>query len=165
MSYVKLPQVCEDYGLGYQDVNQAADNCEALLALYDAKHGALEPPTGGTDPSPWTRVGKHDDFYVARTCLRVSMTQAGSVVTLTVEATGRGVLGVSRIGTGQYVIDLVGGVGLWRGFVQVEDFGVTTHHTTYQYQNQLYLTVWELSGTAFVAADFDFQVWVWGTGT
>lgn len=164
MSYVKLPQVCEDYGLGYQDVNQAADNCEALFALYDANHGTEEPPPG-YDPNPWHHAGKHDHITIARTCLRVSMTQVGSVVTVAVEASGRGVLGVTRIGAGQYVIDLAAAVGEWRGFVQVEEFGVTTHHTTYQYLQQLYITVWELTGTAFVAADFNFQVWVWGNGT
>ena len=54
-TYAKLPLMAQDYPLGYQTVNQAADNIEAVRAAFAAEHllgfgggiPTLPPPPGG----------------------------------------------------------------------------------------------------------------------
>lgn len=66
MSYVKLFKVTQDFPLGYQTLNQAIDNNEALKDLYDVKH-FIPSGNNGAFTSDFMTVGRHDDILIART--------------------------------------------------------------------------------------------------
>ena len=164
MSYAKIPKVCRDYGLGFQDFNQACDNVDATVALYDVRHGVGSQPSGSTQ-NPWAQFGKHDDPRICRTLLRIQNTTIGSIVSSSTVVAGTGIASAQRVGAGQWQIDLRSGVGTFAPVVQVEDSGTEVFHfTVYSFDMSLLITFWQLSGGVFVAADVDFSVFVWGSG-
>lgn len=167
MAYSKLPKVCIDYGLGFDDFNQACDNADAMFDLYDVRHGTGEPNNlnNPSDDNPWLRFGKHDDPLVARTLTRVQVDTSTTVPQATIAVQGVGITAVERLATGQFSVRFVGGVGFWRSLVQVEASSSATRGVTcYEGGGALFLTTWELSGGTFSAADMDFCVFVWGSG-
>jgi hypothetical protein len=164
MSYAKIPKICPDYGLGFNDFNQACDNADALVELYDVRHG-LESTPAGVDRNPWLRFGKHDDAAICRTLTRIQFTTTGGFTSFAPAVSGEGIVATQRLGDGYFQVDLQQGVGVFSIFVQVEATGAETRHiTTYRYGSTAYLTLWTLSGGTFIAGDFDFSVFIWGSG-
>lgn len=162
MSYVKLPLVCEDHAVGYQSVNQLADNAAALRDAYGLAHGLLEPPPG-LDSNPWSRAGRHNTIEVARTVARVRYSTAGVV---TIDVQGSGIRSLAKSGTGQWQVELVSGIGDWRAALTPEGTSTTVRgHTVYDSGTALLVTTWELGGGTFAPTDFDFSLVVWGAGT
>jgi hypothetical protein len=116
MAYAKLPLIIQDYGLGFQSVNQAADNEQALRDAYDAEHYVESVAFLGFGFSSVEKeFGAHDSFLIPRAVASVKT----STVTLTTGSTstvfwfdiispnGRVISAqATRIATGVYVLPL-----------------------------------------------------------
>lgn len=136
MAYSKLQKVIQDFALGYQTVNQASDNIDAVRTDYFVKHGSQTIPSLGdpTKPSinfgsgpnggltsqpqagsqPWLKYGRHNDPLNPRgvVYINVFLITLGSTSTslpslnLTVSSDWIGV--PTRLSQGQYFFPLFG---------------------------------------------------------
>ena len=100
MSYVKLFNVCSDFALGIQTLNQAIDNNKALLDQFDLRHrvdrgSSVFPP------------GKHDDPLIARSVADYYVSTSNGVTTAAPFFAGQFISAAPvRIGVGQWRIYL-----------------------------------------------------------
>lgn len=169
MAYSKLPKLCQDYPLGFQDINQAIDNNAALRDLYDVRHGILEPGPGSAGGRPpWTLAGRHDDAHVQRTVAHVTVSTQGAFVSGSLTVSGSAITAISRGGTGQWVLS-VSNLSAWWAAGQPHDTAASQRKVTcYRVlptsgQHLLYVTTYALDSGAFAATDYDFSVALWGT--
>lgn len=107
MAYAKLPKAIQDYGLGYQTVNQAKDNEAAYRTILDAKHhlNGLGSTLIGTGD------GHHDDLRIPRAVALVEvstvqvMGQTNAFAGYTILSNDGGILqpgGLQRLSQGAY---------------------------------------------------------------
>lgn len=169
MAYSKLAKVCQDYPLGYQDINQAIDNNAAIRDLWDVRHGLLEPASGaGGGRLPWTVAGRHDDFFVPRSVALVEVGSSGGVIFGEMTVDGDAFGDIVRISTGKWILN-INNLTAWWAVAQCMG-GTTTQRRLNLHrsvpttgQHALYISTYELSSGAFVETDIDFSVSVFGT--
>lgn len=94
-----------DHAVGFQCVNRAIDNNDALKDLYDVKHAL---GVNGQDPyrQPTRAIGRHDDILIARTVVTFEVDSTTLVPTLRPVVSGPvlGDLFYTRIAAGQWRI-------------------------------------------------------------
>lgn len=167
MSYVKLPTTVSDHAIGFQTVNQANDNGEALLDLYAEKHMV---PTTATAGAPfWQRnvFGKHNDPLIERGNADFYVDSTSGVTPVLGARLSSGIFGA----TAQRV-----DVGVWRVYIAAPQvfFAVATPRATAAgerkancfisygpYGPLILVSTWEKSGS-WATADYDFGLCVWG---
>ena len=169
MSFVKLPKVIQDYGLGKETINKANDNNAQLRDAYAEKHGTKDPNAG----NPWHQVGQHDDDLVARTVLRVRQVTYVIDPVPFVFAAGPGMppVGGFLIGGGGHFTINVALDSLRAMVIAEQDDSTPTRIVRWNYTTPsatapvrgLEIWLYELSGGAFALADYDFQLQLWGT--
>jgi|GEM_PF-6440384 len=62
MAYSKLPKVIQDFGLGYQTVNQARDNLQFLYDGFAVEHGELDVGSGSQFEKIKALAGRFEDY-------------------------------------------------------------------------------------------------------
>jgi hypothetical protein len=191
MTFVKLPTVCQDYGLGYQSVNQLADNMDAVRELYAAKHGSIIPfvpvgiaghggPAGALNGAQaWEIYGRHNDLKIPRAVARVDVfigLGGGSFVSgvfPTLQVASSLIQGYVRSGVGEYVIRISGNIPVAFGPVacQQSSSGPTRFaRTRFALQGDtaaytgIYISLFDLSAGDFIAADYGFSLPIYATG-
>lgn len=167
MSYLKLFTTVQDHAVGYQSVNQARDNGDALKDLYDAKH---QLGTNGYQPySPtrsYTAIGRHDDIKIARSVADFvvdSTSFASPVLSIRVSGPIFGIINAARITTGQ-----------WRIFVSTpqrfsvvalvkasasSDRKATCYRASSINGPHVVVTTWNVATAAKVDYDFSLVLW------
>lgn len=182
MPYTKLPFLADsDHVVGFQTVNQARDNLLEHYVVLSLRHGVVETNTGIPGAtfvaSVPTRYGNHNDTRIPRSVYRLTPSTA--------LATGGGaafgqpqfgastqnvVSGVERIDVGVYFATVL---GLQQFYAVVEP--TVPNATTVRVviptsflpgqatPPGITFECLELSGTTWVAADFDFDCAIYGT--
>lgn len=102
MSYVKLPKHVTDAPLGYQTINQANENGDALRAIYAVNHGLGEGQDG-----EWGKAGNHNDPSIPKTICNLKYALS-FFETYTLMATGAAVKSISHAGTGHVEVRVGG---------------------------------------------------------
>jgi len=102
---------CQDYGISVGVVNQARGNLEAMKTAWETEHGTVRPSTVGghllTLGDPYNAFGRHNTPYVPRASVRVKPTSSSSVaLTITPDALGGVVRGITKVATGTWQIAL-----------------------------------------------------------
>lgn len=180
MSYVKLPKVIQDFGLGYQTVNDLANGEQALFDAWALRHvegGAGGGGGGGLSLPPGAKyIGQHDDMLVPRAVALVQVfTVPGTPngwTYLPIYTTTGGYLqagAVGRIASGTFLI-AVGNMhaeDTWAEVSAVGD-GSTVRHCDARFVPSLgggpwvgfYVRTYELNTVTgeFQTADFDFSL-------
>lgn len=172
-TYAKLPLMAQDYPLGYQTVNQAADNIEAVRAAFAAEHllgfgggiPTLPPPPGGA-----YSTGHHNVATIVRSLVTCTpLTVAPGVIGLQANKSyPRWTPYVTRYGVGTVFISVAGLVGFY-GVPMVRDNGTNpnliqtvSRATTNSQAGGVLCTTFSLSAGAFVLTDFPFSIFVYG---
>lgn len=131
MAFSKLYSVVPDGAIGYQTLNQAADNNAELRTQTFVEHGTREPGTpGGLTRNPsapdYARLGRHNLLEIPRT---VSQMQLYLLPSLTIQTslvwTGVGINSVWRWSTGVYLAHVVGLSTFWATAVALAGSSVT----------------------------------------
>lgn len=155
MSYAKQFYVTADFILGYQTINQAIDNSDAI---YDAM--ALTHKTNEDD------TGTHDMPLTARDILKYNGASASATGYPSLLSTRSTVIFPTRFSTGVYFFPVSGLSSYWGTatasvtsatpitFIQVEAITSGTPG--------LMVRTYELGTTAFVLTDFDFWLAIHG---
>ncbi len=126
MSYLKLPKTTMDHAVGFQSINQAIDNNDALFSQFDFRHSV---GVGGNSPFgfPTRALGRHDDILIARTVadFAIDTARADPVLVPYVSGPVLGALNYVRLAVGQWRIfiasaQLVGVVGLMKSTGSVD---------------------------------------------
>lgn len=169
MTYSKLPKICQDYPLGFQDVNQAIDNNAAIRDLYDVRHGVLtSAPGAGSSRNPWTLAGRHDDVHVQRTVALVTVSTSYGIASGSLTVSGGAITAIARAGTGQWTL-AISGLATWWAIGQPHDTAASSRKVTcYRIQptsgqHLLDVTTYALDAGSFAATDYDFSLAIWGT--
>lgn len=111
MAYSKQPKTIQDFGLGYQSVNQAADNEQALRDAYATEHFESDVITGfGLSAIP--TMGHHDHVLIPRAIGVVKAATIGGASVITwfdlLSTDGGHVQQLIRLTAGVYLIPLAG---------------------------------------------------------
>lgn len=170
MAYSKLPLTDQDHFIGYQSVNQAIDNNDALADLYDAKHSL---GVGGADPfgAPLRAVGRHDDICIARSVADFEVVTTLAVPALRARVSGPvfGSLSFSRLAAGKWRVfiaapRLVGVTALMKSTGSTD--AKATCYLVYDPTTgpSVLVTTWLQSGGTWAAADLPFSLVAWGQG-
>lgn len=168
MSYVKLPTTVSDHAVGFQTVNQANDNGEALLDLYAEKH-MVPGVTATAGAGFWVRnfAGKHNDILIARATadFYVDSTNFTPALGARLSSGIFGTIAPQRIDA-----------GVWRIYIATSQnfFCVATPRATAAGERKadcyissgpsgslVIVSTWEKSG-GWATADMDFSLCVWG---
>ncbi len=183
MSFKKLYKVVPDEGLGFQTLNQAADNNAEMRIQMFVEHGDREPgvfrsvaaPMGLTRPPvlpDYARIGRHDLVEIPRTVSNLSLYLTPSLsVGTQLGWSGVGVDSIWRIGVGEYLAHVVGLSSFWAipcGLVGASVTSLTPQirpfYPSASNNNNagLWISTYALSGGAFVAADSVFTFALYG---
>lgn len=163
-TYSKLGKVCQDFALGYPDLNQAIANTDAMRDAYAAKHGTKEPaPSNTYGTNPWQVAGHHNDPLVTRTIARVHTVFVSGVLAPQIDVLGPAISGITRIGTGQWQVD-IDQLSNWWLFVNIEASSNTPCRKAVVYTSggSAFISLYDLSAGTFALTDLDFDVQVWG---
>lgn len=161
-SYVKLHLVVADFAVGYQSVNQAIDNNQALYDQLNAGHST--GIRGGAYGDPFLQPGQHDDPLVARTVLQVGVNTAVTPPTASAVTTGPMLYGQPiRMDTGYWRIkvttpQLVGAVATCRATGTVDRYA-TCRVVMDASGPYVDVSTWNIAAAAKVDCDFDVVLW------
>lgn len=183
MAYTKLTKVLRDFALGYQSVNAAQDNEQALRDGYDAEHIDLTADSASGSGSgiitPISMNGMHDAVNIPRAIavIDVALVKAGIGNTKTefwfdlLTAGGKHVVpaGLSRLALGVYLLKLksTDDLSVWiEAHPEGGASGVRFINTRYSSQlagapiTGVLLNLFELNSTTgkFAAADYPFSL-------
>lgn len=168
MSYLKLPTTVQDHAIGYQTVNQANDNGEALLDFYATKH--MVPGQTATAGAPfWQRnfAGKHNDQLIARAVADFYVDSTSGITPALGARMSSGIFGTIA----PQRLD----AGVWRIYIAASQnfFCVAQPRATAAGERKancylssgpsgslVIVSTWEKSGS-WATADMDFSLCVW----
>lgn len=167
MAYSKLPLTTQDHFIGYQSVNQAIDNNQALADLYDAKHSL---GVGGGNPfgMPTRAVGRHDDILIARSVADFEVDTSIATPTLRALVNGPIFGGVvyQRVAAGRWRIfvatpQLVGAVALMKSTTSVDQ--KATCYLIYDPTRgpTISVSTWVQDAGSWTTDDLPFSLVVW----
>lgn len=138
MAFKKLYRVVQDSPLGYQTVNQMADNHADLRTQLLVQHGYSDPDgfagigkvIGGTPPAPpdFHLLGRHDLTEIPRgvaQTLVFSQFAGFGTFSSGLAWTGPGISSVQWISTGIYFLPVVGLSEFWAKVTPLTAVGVT----------------------------------------
>lgn len=168
MAYLKLFKVESDFALGFQTLNQARDNGEAMKDLYDVNHslgvdGYMNPYglIGGL-----LSIGRHDDRLIARTVLRFAVdTTLPTPVAVPLVGGPMTFAPPVRLGVGQWQVrllnsQLIGAVGLAESNAIV-DRKVTCLVANGSGSPSITVSTWNVATPALADFNFDLVVWAY----
>lgn len=171
MSYSKLFKVAQDFPLGFQTLNQARDNGEALKDLYDTRHAiGINGYSPGTNP--FSEVGRHDDALIPRTVVRFAVDTSASPSLLFSYVTGPMLVGVTydltytRLGTGQWRI-YIATPAIYAGIATPEPTGAApdqkanVYITNANFTPSVIVTTWDRAGGSWAKTDYNFFMCFW----
>lgn len=179
MPYTKLPFLADsDHVVGFQTVNQARDNLLEHYGVLSLRHGVVESGAQWLlAPSAMSRrYGNHNDTRIPRSVYRLSPSTAVATGGASFgqpqfgASTQNVVSGVERIDVGVYFATVL---GLQQFYAVVEP--TVPNATTVRVviptsflpgqatPPGITFECLELSGTTWVAADFDFDCAIYGT--
>lgn len=176
MAYVKTYKVVPDSAVGFATINSIAANAAELRTQMLIQHGGDESwyRTKGAGPIDYAALGRHNLVEVAR-----SVGYAGTFVqTLTSTGiamtwTGPGIPLVWKVGTGDYLMPVVGLSRFWATVTPVGGTSVTylspqvrPFFATVANGNNagLRINTFALNGSSvFAAADMSFAIALYGT--
>ena len=167
MSYVKLIKTVQDHAVGFQSVNQAIDNNQALVDAFNLRHAI---GVGGNAPfrRPLASVGRHDDILIARSVADFTVDTTLSVPALTAVIAGPlfGTTDYARISAGQWKIPLAtpqffGAVALMKSTASTDV--KATCYASYDPSRgaSVYVSTWIIDTGAWVTDDLPFSLVVW----
>jgi hypothetical protein len=168
MTYVKLPKTVRDHAVGFQSLNQANDNGEAVLDIYELKHLV---PTSATAGSPfWQRnvPGKHNDILIARATADFFIDSTSGITPSLGASLSGGIFGTiapQRIGTGQWRIYLATSQNFFCVATPRATTGVERKATCFISSGPsgslVIVSTWERA-PSWARTDFNFSLAVWG---
>lgn len=186
MAFKKLYKVIQDGCLGFQTVNQHADNCADLRTQLLVQHGSndhamygtiagFNSPGGALPPAAvdYRRLGKHNLPEIPRTVLQTTLYLANTSTVPQIGSEviwgGPGIPMCWRIGVGQYLLPVIG-LGLFWGkataLVGASISGIEPQvRVLYSSQggnNALSVTTYQLDTGDFVPADQSFTLALYG---
>lgn len=110
MSYSKIPLVCQDYALTYQDVNKAQTNLDTAHDALTAQHGSGFAQTfrGVTQPlTPMDVAGRHNWPGICRAVAAVSPYGSSVAISLsTVQPSNYVIRSVTRLAAGAWLVEV-----------------------------------------------------------
>lgn len=176
MAYVKLYKVVTDGPIGYQTVNQLADNAADLRTQMLVEHGDHEAGSGvlrGASAADYNALGKHNLEEVPRT-VGYAATYIQTISTLGVQWqwVGPGIPFLWKVGTGDYLLPVVGLSTFWAVVTPVAGTTVTYlsprvrpfYATSANGNNAgIRINTFALSAGDFVAADMSFGLALYGS--
>lgn len=173
MAYVKLPMCNEDYAIGYQTINQARDNQDAVFGALDAEH------VGSTGV---LAIGSHRAEKIPKAIAQIfgtaaNVTSFGGVPSVAWYGSySPCLLAPDRISTGIYVVPVRNLSTYWGEVIpQVTSqtpiplikcrsvFGTPSTVYGSNAGPALVITCYEMGTGALVATDFDFTLTVYGS--
>jgi len=181
MSFVRLYKVVQDSPVGYQTVNQLADNAEDLQTNMGVEHGETEYPGAGSKAGGglaiprWDALGHHNLIEIARTVSRsyLFLNNASQVPAIgsALGWTGPGIPWLLKIDVGVYFLPVLGLSSFWAVPMHFSGSGVTylppqvrpfTASTANGPVNGLWVSTYELAGGNFTSQDRDFSLALYG---
>lgn len=172
-TYVKLPKVLSDYGLGLQTVNQAIDNLESQRAAFAVYHGQTEAQDFRdyvAFPVAWDLLGVHDELQIPRAIVQVTNEVLTPSLTRP-ECAGLGgiVTEFQHLGTGLYFF-AVAALGAFYG--EAVPIGTTSslylpqprshYSTTAGQPSGIYVSCYDMGSGSMTLADLEFSLTVYG---
>jgi hypothetical protein len=181
MSYSKLPLVCEDFGLGLQNVNTAKGNLEEFMTDWSAEHAARAAVVAAGSPvntqDRYDIFGRHNTPHVPRAVIDVSVATAiGGVLSISVVEAVNTVLAVDRLSTGVWFVTMAAPLSLFFGDPQPAQPDATAARWCIargntgnggiagSSSNGLIITTYELSSGDFALKDYSFTCGVYSYG-
>lgn len=180
MAYVKLFKVLVDSPLGYQSVNQAADNFADIRTQLSVEHGTNEYGAsfglwgvlnGAGFGLKYDLIGRHNLPEIPRS-VGYAATYLAAFVVNAFRWAGPGIPYVIRNSAGNYTVPVVGLSSFWAKVSQVGSASVTNLEpqvrpfypaATNRFTVGLNIITYQLSGAALVATDMDFSIALYGT--
>lgn len=115
MAYTKLQKGVQDFGLGFQSINNLIAGIDQMRADYLVKHSPLaaqsQAGTGAINSgAPWLSPGRHNDLFIPRGSLHITVSSwtpmSGGAVqaTTTLDLGSFGIAQVSRLTEGLYLV-------------------------------------------------------------
>lgn len=181
MAFVKLYKVMQDGAVGYQTINQLAENAADLRAQMLTEHGGYDPSvfhssvaTGFGPPAPapipYDQLGHHNITEiprgVAQTLIFSQFAGFGTFSTGVAWNTP-GITSVQWVSTGVYFLPVVGLSTFWAKVTPLVAVGITALEPQVRQINTasymgtisgLRVSLFKLVGAAFVADDQAFTV-------
>lgn len=174
MAYSKLPKAIQDYGLGYQTINQAIDNIEAIRDVYGVEHNITDALTFAGAASSIPEWGQHNHSAIAKSVAIVNVYSYSVVSGVTqyafnVSLSGRVIRNVTRFQAGIYVVltdQLTNASANATPVATTSAVRMCKVHplpvTTGQFGWIVALKEQASAGAAFSVSDFSFHFRVWG---
>ncbi len=185
MAFVKLYRVVEDSPLGYQTVNQMADNQADLRTQLLVQHGYSDPNgftgigkvIGGTVAAPpdFHLLGRHDLTEVPRgvaQTLVFSQFAGFGTFSTGLAWTGPGISSVQWVSTGVYFLPVVGLATFWAKVTPLVAVGVTALEPQVRQMftstlggpiTGLQVSLFKLDAGDFIPDDQAFTIALYGT--
>lgn len=162
MSYAKLFKVVPDFPLGFQTLNQANDNGEAILDAFDLRHGSPQLANGNRS-TPLEYPGHHDDPRIARTVADFRVDAQLLELVPLVSGPIFGTLFVTRLGVGQWRIyvstpALFAAVALMKSTTSV-DYRATCYIAYATNGPCVTVSTWNVATPAREDLDFSLILW------
>lgn len=169
-TYAKQYFTISDFPVGYQTINGANDNMDAIFDALDAEHDSDAVSLAGYGPI----VGHHDAVTIARDVIQVRGSQFTATIFLpnpvvSVLTTGNYVGDMTRIATGTYYVEIIGLTKFWGTTTPT---GVSTSKrmiicrsnfpTSSGAPQGISITCYELGTGALVSTDMDFTLTISG---
>lgn len=162
MSYLKLFTTVQDHAVGFQSVNQAIDNDDALNAAFDLSHSI--GINGNSPPGyPTKAIGRHDDILIARTVANFTVDTTLAVPTLSAIVAGPvfGSLYYTRLAAGQWQIflatpQLFAAVALMTSTASVDRKATCFRVGTIP---SIIVSTWVVSTATLTDLPFQLQIW------
>lgn len=177
MARVKLYKVVVDSPIGFATINQLADNAAELRTQLAVEHGTLEPGARGgfgRREIDYTALGRHNLTEIPRSvahAISFTSSPAGGTSAMLQWVTA-GIAGIWRVGTGDYMLPVIGLPYFWGKASVVSDLSATYLEPQVRpffpsasngYNSGLRVSIYALSGGAFSAADASFSLALYGT--
>jgi hypothetical protein len=167
-AYVKLWKVCQDFGLGLQQVNQARDNLETFLAAWAAEHSAEQVGRLGHRSNSYEVLGKHDTAPVPRAMIGVSVASGtAGAVSISADTLDPVVQSIQRSAAGTWFVTMAAPyTTFFSDPVPSATSNAVTRFTTSQPggvtgANGFTVITYQLTGGAFVGTDYDWYAAVY----
>jgi len=169
VSYLKLFKMVADFALGFQSINQARDNGEAIKDLYAVRHAmginGFNPPSGNVAAQ---RIGKHNDILIARSVADFEVDTALATPVLVPRVAGPvfGNLFAQRMAAGQWRIfiatpRLFAAVALLKSTASVDRKANCYVAFDPNRGPSIIVTTWEQDIGTWTKADLPFSLAVW----
>lgn len=177
MSFVKLYKVLQDGRIGYQTLNQAADNhAETRTQMYvehGSNEGLLGPKSfGAPSTTDFHAIGRHDLDEIPRAVGSVAMgLQPNGTLFPILQWRGQPIGTLTRVSTGLYWITITGLSSFWATVICSATAGDTyivqqrpeSPSAANGGQSGLWVSIFRLSAGDFVPVDAGFTMAVYGS--